>query len=340
MAATRMARGARMSQESSSGITVAEFRVPVEPGIEIYVRSKHPVGMTLFSAARTLVFVHGATYPAETAFDLALDGMSWMDYIASHGYDVYLLDVRGYGQSTRPPQMNKPASDGAPFADTEDAMRDVDAVIDFVRERRGVDRVNLLGWSWGTAISQWYASRNNDKLEKLVLFAPLWLRQSPSPVQSGTGVLPAYRTIGMDDARKRWLASVPGHKVADLIPDGWFESWWKATIATDPVGARLDPPVLRAPNGVVADSRRYWSNGVIPWKPEDIRVPVLLIKGEWDQDTPTYMAQNLFPLLTGAPYKRYIELGEGTHTILMEKNRMNLFREVQLFLDELHQSAQ
>ena len=43
--------------------------------------------------------------------------------------------------------------------------------------------------------------------------------------------------------------------------------------------------------------------------------------------------------LTGAPYKRYVELGEDTHTIIMEKNRMNLFREVQLFLDEKHAPA-
>ena len=38
-------------------------------------------------------------------------------------------------------------------------------------------------------------------------------------------------------------------------------------------------------------------------------------------------------------YKRYVELGEGTHTIIMEKNRMNLFREVELFLDEKHAPA-
>ena len=49
------------------------------------------------------------------------------------------------------------------------------------------------------------------------------------------------------------------------------------------------------------------------------------------------MAQELFAALVNAPYKRYVELGEGTHTIIMEKNRMNLFREVQLFLDEKHQ---
>jgi alpha-beta hydrolase superfamily lysophospholipase len=63
-------------------------------------------------------------------------------------------------------------------------------------------------------------------------------------------------------------------------------------------------------------------------------VPVLLVHGEWDADTPAYMSQALFARLTGAPLKRYVVIGEGTHSIMMERNRMQLFREVQLFLDE------
>ena len=51
-------------------------------------------------------------------------------------------------------------------------------------------------------------------------------------------------------------------------------------------------------------------------------------------DTPAYMAQALFPKLVSVPYKRYVEIGEGTHTIIMEKNRMAPFREVRLFLEE------
>ena len=83
-----------------SSIVMEEFRVPSDAGIEVYVRNKRPAGMTQFSAAKTVIYVHGATYPSETAFDLQLDGMSWMDYIAKQGYDVYLLDVRGYGKAT------------------------------------------------------------------------------------------------------------------------------------------------------------------------------------------------------------------------------------------------
>src|SRR5215831_20360388 len=78
-----------------------------DPGIEIYVRNKHPADMTSFRPERTLLYVHGATYPASTAFDLPLDGQSWMDYIAARGYDVYLLDIRGYGKSSRPKEMSE-----------------------------------------------------------------------------------------------------------------------------------------------------------------------------------------------------------------------------------------
>ena len=338
--ASLMLTGCASTQGSApSALTMEEFRVASDPGIQIYVRNKYPTGMKQFSSEKTVVFVHGATYPAETAFDLPLDGMSWMDYIAQQGYDVYLLDVRGYGQSTRPAQMDRPAAENPPFAGTEEAMRDVDAVVEFVKKRRNIAKTNLLAWSWGTAIMQWYTSLNSHKVEKLALYAPVWIRQTASLVQTGPGPIPAYRSVNMAQAKARWLTGVPEAKKADLIPAGWFEAWATATIASDPVGAQQNPSVLRAPNGVVADGLKYWGNGVIPWKAEDIKVPVLLIKAEWDQDTPAYMAQNLLPKLTGAPYKRYVELGEGTHTIVMEKNRMNLFREVQLFLDEKHAPA-
>ena len=70
---------------ATGGIVMEEFRVPSDAGIQIYVRNKRPAGMTQFSPAKTVIYVHGATYPSETAFDLKLDGTSWMDYIAQRG---------------------------------------------------------------------------------------------------------------------------------------------------------------------------------------------------------------------------------------------------------------
>src|SRR6202012_3337927 len=86
-----------------------------DAGIELYLRNKRPAAMTHFPADRILLYVHGATYPSETAFDLPIEGVSMMELIASRGYDVYLVDIRGYGGSTRPPEMGQPAADHKPI---------------------------------------------------------------------------------------------------------------------------------------------------------------------------------------------------------------------------------
>ena len=46
------------------------------------------------------------------------------------------------------------------------------------------------------------------------------------------------------------------------------------------------------------------------------------------------MAQEVFSKLVNTPYKREVVLAEGTHMIAVEKNRMELIKEVQRFLDE------
>src|SRR5262245_3998842 len=106
-----------------------DLMVPSDAGIEIFVRNKRPAALTTFRPERTVVYVHGATYPASTSFDLKLDGLSWMDYIAARGYDVYLLDVRGYGRSTRPPEMAQDAKASPAIVRGDIAVKDIAAVV-------------------------------------------------------------------------------------------------------------------------------------------------------------------------------------------------------------------
>jgi pimeloyl-ACP methyl ester carboxylesterase len=305
-----------------------------DAGIEIYVRNKRPADMTSFRPERIVLYVHGATYPASTAFDLKLDGLSWMEYIAMRGYDVYLLDLRGYGKSTRLKEMAEPPASNPPIVRGDTAVKDIGTVVDFILARRGIPRLNLIGWSWGSTTMATYTTQNPSKVERLVLYAPGWIRQTPSLVQPGSGPLGAYRTVTREQALARWMTGVPDDKKSSLIPAGWFDAWADATWATDPNAAKSNPPSLRAPNGVIQDGNEYWSAGKAYYDPSKITVPTLLVQAEWDRDLPPYMAQTLFPLLVNSPGKRYVQLAEGTHTIIMEKNRMDLFRVVQSFLDE------
>jgi pimeloyl-ACP methyl ester carboxylesterase len=323
--ATRPAEGGRTTIVSET------LRVPaLDPGIELHVRNKRPAGVDSFASERIVLFVHGATYPSETGFDIALPGGSWMDHAASRGFDTYLVDVRGYGRSTRPAAMGQPPNSNPPFADTADAVKDVSAAVEFILKRRGVSKINLVGWSWGTAIMGTYTAQNNAKVQRLVLYAPLYAMREPAPI-SGVG---AYRAVPREPARQRGVRGIPAERVEEISPRAWFDQWFDANLATDAQGAAQSPPVVRAPNGVIKDIGEIWSKGRSPYDPAAIGVPTLLIIGEWDQDTPLYMAQDVFAKMTRAPDKRLIILGEGTHAYALEKHRMRLIREVQQFLEE------
>jgi pimeloyl-ACP methyl ester carboxylesterase len=306
-----------------------DFNVPaLDPGIQLHLRNKHPAGERTFAAEKIVLFVHGATYPATSGFDVELPGGSWLGYVAQRGYDAYALDVRGYGGSTRPAAMSQPPGRNPPFADTKEAVRDISAAVEFILERRGAARLNLLGWSWGTSTTASYAAQHASKVHKLVLYAPLWLGARAPPFAG------AYRTNTHDQARAFALAGMPKDRVDEVAPLGSFETWWAATLASDPDGARLVPPAVRAPNGALHDISEYWARGKALYDPAQIRAPTLLVVGEWDAITPPAQAQELFRQLTHAQQRRLIVLSDGTHSMAIEKNRLRLMREVQNFLDE------
>lgn len=327
---------ARPAAAQRADIATEEYMVPAgDPGIEIFVRNKRLDSMRAFVPGRTMLFVHGATYPAHTSFDLPLGGLSWMDYIASRGFDVWCMDIRGYGRSTRPPEMAQPPEANPPIVRGDTAVADIAAVAGFIRQHRSLPRIIHVGWSWGSTLMGRFAADSPTTVERLVLYAPPWLREGPSPAAAGTqAALGAYRTVTQAQARERWMAGVPEAKRAALIPPGWFEHWAGVTWATDPEGLRRNPAVLRAPNGVLLDGREYAQAGRPYWDPSKVTAPTLLVVGEWDRDTPPSMATAIFPLMVNSAGKRLVLLGEGTHTIMMERNRGTLFSTVQGFLEE------
>jgi pimeloyl-ACP methyl ester carboxylesterase len=326
----------------AAGISQAELKLVTDsymipsrdPGIQLHVRNKRPEGMIQFSPEKTLLYVHGTSQAASSTFDLPLDGLSWMDYIAQHGYDVYLVDLRGYGGSTRPPEMEKPAAENPPIVRTDVAVEDVAATVDHILARRGVTKLNLMGWSWGTTIMGRYATQNSDKVNRLVLYAPAWTSEAPAGTQAPLG---AYQTWTMEQARSRLQNGPAEEKKKDLMPVAWFEAWSAAALATDPAGTKQTPPVVRTPNGSVQDTRDYWQAGKPLWEPSEVKAPTLIAVGEWDAGTTAPVsAQAVFGKLNNALYKRLVQIGHGTHLLFLEKNRIQLFHEVQLFLDEPH----
>jgi pimeloyl-ACP methyl ester carboxylesterase len=323
---------AAMQKPAEPKIASESYLIPSsDAGIQLYIRNKHAEGMSRSSAERTVIYVHGTTQGSESTFDLPLDGFSWMDYLAARGYDVYLLDLRGYGRSSRPPEMDQPAANNPPIVRTDTAIKDLASAIDHVIARRGINSLDVIGWSWGATIAGAYAAEHNDKVNRLVLYAPQWVRDGAI---GGPGALGAYQTWTPQQARDRMQTGTPEGKKDDLFPPAWFRQWSAAALATDSVGSTQNPPVVRTPNGSPQDMRDYWFAGKPYWDPSRVIAPTLVVRGEWDGVSTIPEGLGVFSALSNARLKRLVVIGAGSHMMLMEKNREQLFRQVQLFLDE------
>lgn len=302
-------------------------------GITLYVRNKRPRGVDHFGPERTIVMVHGATFSSGSLYDVRMGGFSFMDYLAAAGFDVFAVDVRGYGHSTRPPEMEQDAALSPPVVKTDTGVADFGAAVDFVLRHRGIERTNIFGMSWGGTVAGAYTAANPSKVVKLAVLAPQWLSDKPIPIDMG-GELDAYRLVPVLAAKERWLSTAPEHARSTLVPDGWFEAWAAASLAEDPWSEEKAPERLRASNGPIQDIRDYWRVGRPYYDPGQITAPVLLVHGEWDVDVTIDLALAYFQTLTAASYRRWVEIGEATHLALMEKNRVQAFDAVASFFTE------
>src|ERR1022692_4455173 len=69
---------------------------------QIYVREVDEASTVLRGGPagdRVALFIHGAGTPAEVAFDDPFQDFSWTAYLAHSGYDVFSMDMTGYGRS-------------------------------------------------------------------------------------------------------------------------------------------------------------------------------------------------------------------------------------------------
>lgn len=282
-----------------------------------------------------MLFVHGATL-ASVLWDVRLPGMSFLDAAASAGLAAYTVDIRGYGRSQSAVMPNQTE----PYARAADAVRDIDCAVDFIRDREGVDRVALVGGSWGSITSGLYtATVGQRKLDRLVLYAPIfsdtnaeWLDMiaDPGDPSRPNPDLRPCRRVTEADLRRRWDAEIPFEDKEIWRPEPAFRALVDDSLDADPTSSDTDPPSFRAPNGTLIDLFEAFNRRPL-YQPEAITIPTLLIRGAADPTSSRADAAGLFDRL-GSPVKRYVEIGNGAHFVSAEVNGWQVFDEVIGFL--------
>lgn len=174
------------------------------------------------------------------------------------GYAVYALDHRGHGRSAGP----------RAFIDRmDDAVADLDAlVLRAAGEHPGLP-VFLLGHSMGATVSLCYALRHRDRLDALVLSAPLAALEAASPLvrlaaRTLSAVTPRLPVIAVDSSLvSRDPAVVQAYNADPLVHHGKLPA---RTVAE--LGAAIESFPSRAP---------------------EITVPTLILYGAADTLCPT-----------------------------------------------------
>jgi pimeloyl-ACP methyl ester carboxylesterase len=317
----------------------------LDPGIRLFVREKMQEGNTQFTNENVVLFLHGATAPSTCDFDLGYKDYSWADWMVKRGYVVWMGDYRNYGYSTREKTMDEPAAKNQPVTRSYQALRDIEAMVNHIKRTRGVQKVSLIGWSWGAMMAGYYASLHSENVHKLVLYAPLYNFNDHTNLGPGSALqnkrkpyefnfaLGAYRFASEAANTGRWNGEIPLENKDEYRDAAVPAAFWSECMATDPSSNMRNPPSLRAPNGVLEDSF-YQATGRPLWNASSIYAPTLLIAGAYDTWSYPEDREGLMRDLVHAPAKRSVLIPDATHFVLFEKNRSQFFEEVLKFLKQ------
>ena len=317
----------------------------VDPGIRLFVRQKMAAGNTRFTNDNIVLFIHGATFPSTPDFDLRYKDYSWADWMIGRGYVVYMFDKRNYGFSSREKAMDEPPARNKPVSRSYLVIRDIGAVVDHIRGKHKVQKVNLIGWSWGAMTAGYYTSLHSEKVNRLVMFAPAYAFPMHTNLGPGSGLqnkrrpyefnygVGAYRYGSAQANQARWDGEIPVKDKSEYREQGAVDAFAQEALATDPTSNTRKPPSLRAPNGVLEDTYMQ-ATGRRIWNASSIYVPTLVIAGEYDTWSYPEDREGLMRDLTNAPVKKQVVIKDATHFVLFEKPRFEFFTEIEKFLRE------
>ena len=283
-----------------------------------------------------VLMVHGSTQSTAVGFDLRFENYSWMAFLAHAGFDVFAMDQQGYGFSPRPTMddpcnasktqqmtllipnpLSAPCPASYPFnlTTSQSDWDEIDTVVDYVRQLRDVDKVSLIGWSLGGPRTGGYAARHQEKVERLVQYAPVYNRQEPSYPQvvvPETGVPLQVRTIA--SAFQTWDGQV--HCENQFAPA--IRDVIRSTILEfDPLGSTWGTEDLwRSP---VQNTRWGWNSA----SAKQVQTPTLVIRGDLDMQAPEPDVRALYADL-GTNQKVFVHVACAAHQLVWENQHMIL----------------
>ncbi len=248
---------------------------------------------------RHILLVHGSTYSSHI-FDVDYQDYSLVRRLAREGYGVWRIDIAGYGRSGK-------VEDGF-MPDTAYADGDIDAAVERIVRETGMEKVDVLGWSWGTMTAGKFAGRHPEHLGRLVLYGPVL-----SGLEGDVGDAPFSHNTwegAAEDFQRRADGSFDDAIADPVVVDMFCSGCWRYDGDSSPNGWRRDAFVGRSEALIDLDA---------------IGVPTLVICGSMD---PYMDWEAIGASLDHLPEGSRLEvIPGGSHIMMYEKPYYRAFQE-------------
>lgn len=319
-----------------------DFFVPEQDDLKIFVREVTVIDLS--QDAPAILLIHGARVPGLASFDLPVPGGSLAADLALRGLAVYVMDIRGYGASTRPVGMNESPGGKTALVRSNDAAHDIGAVIDWISMRRRTPRVALFGWATGGQWAGYYASVFPDKVSALIMLNSLYGGSSVHPLmghhsemedpanegQFNRASCGAYRLNTEKSLFGVWDSSIPIESKDAWRDPAVAKAYADAAMSSDPTSGIRTPPSFRSPCGALEDSF-YLAIGRRLWDASLVTAPTLILASERDFWSRPQDREALRNDLVHAPRVKVVVLKDATHFVHLDRpehGRQQLIDEV------------
>ncbi|ARS90851.1 alpha/beta hydrolase [Natrarchaeobaculum aegyptiacum] len=268
-----------------------------------------------------VIFVHGMTYGAVPMFDppVAPD-FGWLPFAAGRGQATFAPDMRGYGDSERPPEYDEPPEANTSGLSFEREARDILALTRWLRAERNFDRIHYVGLSGGTWRGRAVYTLGDPDYATVTLAGGSFETLPVGAEPDGPFYLPHTR----EEFDAALTGEIPeGEAVDDWLGGDEFtarevlDGVWQPIVTSN---QRLAEPDTIA-NPLVLQQATY--------HPKHIDDPTLVIRASGDETISREGALNLYDGVGAIEdRKRYVELAGGTHFVFLERRRQAFFEEV------------
>lgn len=209
---------------------------------------------------KNILLIHGVTYSSHE-FDIDYNDYSLVRRLAGEGYAVWRLDIAGFGQSDQ-------VEDGF-LPDSDYAAEDINAAVETIVSISGEDRIDILGWSWGTVTAGRFAAKHPEHINRLILYAPILCGVGEADVTE-----PFHHNTwehAADDFQKDQAGDFDNSVTDPVIIEMFCSGCWKYDGEESPNGGRrdicvpeseklIDLSAIKAPTLVICGSKDPYLN--------------------------------------------------------------------------------